>query len=308
MKSCTANVLSVSGGKDSTAMWLWAIEQGIDIRVVFADTGHEHPVTYGYLDYLENKLGPIQRVKADFTKQIEHKREVVQIKWRKDGVSEERIEHALKLLVPTGNPYLDMCLWKGRFPSSKAQFCTEELKIKPIEQQVYRPLIDQGYSINNYQAIRADESRRRSGYSEHEEVLSRFDAFSYWAFRPLLRWTVDDVFAQHKKHGIMPNPLYSQGMRRVGCMPCINTGKEELFEIQRRFPEEIERVAAWEILVSEASKRGESSFFCTTDGKGVNIHEAVEWSMTVRGGRQIDLFKTEPTPTCSSAYGLCEGW
>jgi len=37
-------------------------------------------------------------------------------------------------------------------------------------------------------------------------------------------------------------------MGRVGCMPCINSKKEELYEIARRFPEEIERVAAGERL------------------------------------------------------------
>ena len=39
-------VLSFSGGKDSTAMYLLALEQGVDFLPVFADTGHEHDLTY----------------------------------------------------------------------------------------------------------------------------------------------------------------------------------------------------------------------------------------------------------------------
>ena len=27
---------------------------------------------------------------------------------------------------------LDLCIWKGRFPSRKAQFCTSELKTMPL--------------------------------------------------------------------------------------------------------------------------------------------------------------------------------
>jgi 3'-phosphoadenosine 5'-phosphosulfate sulfotransferase (PAPS reductase)/FAD synthetase len=34
----TINIVTVSGGKDSLADWLLAIENGIPFRVVFADT------------------------------------------------------------------------------------------------------------------------------------------------------------------------------------------------------------------------------------------------------------------------------
>lgn len=52
MSKC--NVISVSGGKDSTAMLTLAVEQQVEnLIAVFADTGHEHPLTYRYVDYLE---------------------------------------------------------------------------------------------------------------------------------------------------------------------------------------------------------------------------------------------------------------
>ena len=41
------NVISISGGKDSTAMGLLALEKNPpNLRFVFADTGHEHKKTY----------------------------------------------------------------------------------------------------------------------------------------------------------------------------------------------------------------------------------------------------------------------
>ncbi len=43
------NVISVSGGKDSLAIWLLAKEADVNHEVVFADTGHEHPTTIEYL-------------------------------------------------------------------------------------------------------------------------------------------------------------------------------------------------------------------------------------------------------------------
>ncbi|MFP1817324.1 phosphoadenosine phosphosulfate reductase family protein [Lonsdalea quercina] len=58
------HVISLSGGKDSLALWLLAREQGINATVVFADTGHEHPYTYDYLSVLEQKLSPFTALDA----------------------------------------------------------------------------------------------------------------------------------------------------------------------------------------------------------------------------------------------------
>ncbi len=301
----TINVMTVSGGKDSAAMWIYATrELGVKVHPVFSDTGNEHPTTYEYLDYLEQQLGPIQRIKADFASQIARKRDTVQTKWREESVPESIIEQALEVLHPTGNPFLDMAIWKGRFPSTKARFCTQELKIIPTMEQIYMPLLEAGHHVVSWQGVRAQESLARSKLPEREETPE-----GYEIYRPILRWTVEEVFAMHDKHGIDSNPLYKQGMGRVGCMPCINCGKQELYEIARRYPVEIERIAAWEGIVAKASKRGASTFFSTSSGHGEGIHDEVAWSRTAHGGKNYDLFKAmefEDFPTCSSQYGLCE--
>jgi len=311
----TKVIVSMSGGKDSTATALLAKEQGVDAIYAFADTGHEHQETYKYVDYLEGALGiTIQRVKADFAKDIERKRNVAQTKWRKDGVPEEQIQRALAVLKPTGNPFLDMCIMKGRFPSTKARFCTEELKIHPMNRQIVFPALEKYGQVECWHGVRADESLARAKLPERE-----MDDTGAEIVRPILHWTVEDVFAMHRKHGIEPNPLYKQGMGRVGCMPCINCRKEELRQIAMRFPEEIERVAEWEVIVGEASKRGGSTLFPPKKNQDIegmtnaeissisNIHKQVEWSKTTRGGTQIDLVNvTEEPSLCHSIYGLCE--
>lgn len=307
-------IVSMSGGKDSTATALLAIERGVDPMLAFADTGHEHPTTYEYVDYLEQKLGiKIERCKADFTKDIERKREVVQTKWRKDGISEDKIKRALAVLHPTGNPFLDMCLWKGRFPSTMARFCTEFLKIHPFNRQVLFPAIEKYGKVESWVGVRADESAARAKLPERE-----MDDTGAEIVRPILSWTVEDVFAMHKKHGVDPNPLYTKGMGRVGCMPCVNCNKAELHQISMRFPEEIERVAEWERIVSEASKRDGASFFTlrAKDAVGMSDEEFkqkasikghVEWAKTTKGKVQYDLISVYEEPTmCHSIYGLCE--
>lgn len=416
----TVNIVSISGGKDSTATLLKAIEEGAEnLMAVFSDTGHEHPLTYQYIDYLQAKTGiEIVRLKPDFSKQIEHKRHLVQTKWRKDFIdgkkghwelneerqqeminsklellyltkphlqetidyikadqdecspkytindlglpegyfafpapdyepenvfishvvgcyewiaeinpmsdeeADKRVAEILEKLKPTGNPFLDMCLWKGRFPSSQARFCTEELKKKPINDFV-ESLLKQYDRINVWVGVRRDESIARSKITNEWE-LEFGDAETVagiWLYRPILDWTANDVFAMHRKHGIEPNPLYKMGMGRVGCMPCVMCSKSELKAISERCPSEIDRLEKWEFGVAKTSKRGNATFFyvgqvhglrdnalITTEQHG--IRSFVEWSKTSRGGRQFNMFDDfddkKDASVCTSIYGLCE--
>lgn len=303
------NIISLSGGKDSTALLLLAIERQVEnMRAVFADTGHEHPQTYEYVRYLEQVTGvKVQWVRADFTSEIARKREFIATKWPEMGIGSEKIARALEVMQPTGNPFLDLCLWKGRFPSTKARFCSEELKRNPITDHVHLPLLQAGDDVVSWQGVRADESASRANLPERECKRTFENGAELWNYRPILSWTAEDCFAMHRKHGIKHNPLYEQGMGRVGCMPCIHCRKDELLEISRRFPSEIDRIREWEQLVSHASKRDASTFFPTADGRGNGINEVVEWAKTSRGGQQYDLIRVVETgPLCSSVYGLCE--
>lgn len=301
------NVISLSGGKDSTALLLLAIEQAPDnMQVVMADTGNEHPQTYEYVDYLEQAVGvTIRRVKADFSRQIAGKRVFVETKWRAQGVSEGIIADALEALQPTGNPFLDLCVWKGRFPSSQTAFCTEELKRFPITKQVQDPLLAAGDDVVSWQGVRADESARRALLTVREHKSTHKGGGELWNYRPILQWGVEQVFAMHRKHGIKPNPLYAQGMGRVGCMPCVMCRKDELLEISQRFPDQIDRIRQWESAVGRASKHGSATFF-TSDVRGHGIDAMAAWSQTARGGQQFDFLRQQEGPACTSIYGLCE--
>ena len=309
------HVISVSGGKDSAATLLYALEKGVSpIRAVFADTGHEHPATYEYVDYLQDKTGvEIQRVKADFTERMAGKRKFISEKWAEHGVPQERIDRALEILHPTGIPMLDLCMWKGRMPSTKVRFCTEELKVRPIINQVLIPLLSEYDRIWSWQGVRADESMARAKLRRMDR---EHDLPGVYNFRPILHWTAEQVFDYHAKFDVQPNPLYKQGMGRVGCMPCINSRKAELAEISRRFPAEIDRVKEWEAIVSECTKQGSTTWFSsvTHSESDENVHysthgieRAVEWSLTARGGRQRDwIVADDEIPMCHSIYGLCE--
>lgn len=302
------NIVSLSGGKDSVATYLVCreLEPANTIELWFAETDNEHLITYSYLSYLEDKFGiPIRRLKADFTQRIERKRLYVAENWPADGIPDETVQMALDALVPTGIAFLDLCIWKGRFPSRRAQFCTEELKTTPL-QNAQCDLIDAGFAVWSWQGIRADESLERRYRPSFEQLDDHL-----FVNRPILRWSAADTFKAMEYCGIKPNPLYRLGMKRVGCMPCMNCGKDELSEIAKRWPEVIVRIVKWEAAVKAASKRNGASFFSAPDDgrgelQGRNITERVEWAKTSRGGRQFDLFEDLPSPKCSSHYSLCE--
>lgn len=118
------NILSFSGGKDSTALILWARENLKDFDTVFCDTGWEHQKTYEYIEYINQTLldGKLITLKSD----------------KYDG-------------------FEDLSIKKGRVASVKARFCTVELKIKPILN-----FIKQFENIVLFNGIRADESKSRS--------------------------------------------------------------------------------------------------------------------------------------------------
>ncbi len=117
------HVVTLSGGKDSTALALYLRERNPDVayEYVFCDTHKELPETYEYLDRIEARLDrPITRLAS------------------KHG--ERGFDHYLKL-------------YGGFLPSPSARWCTRQLKIEPFERHVG----DDPTLL--YVGIRADENR-----------------------------------------------------------------------------------------------------------------------------------------------------
>jgi 3'-phosphoadenosine 5'-phosphosulfate sulfotransferase (PAPS reductase)/FAD synthetase len=325
------HIVNVSGGKDSAAVALLARESGRPFQLWMADTGNENETTWEYAHYLSRFLGvPLHTARADFSAQIARKRLFVATKWPEQGIPDAVVERALAVLVPTGNPFVDLCIWKGRFPSRKAQFCTEELKANAIEDACVGPALDRG-NVVQWLGVRRDESLNRRNSPMFQRVRRADKRGDVLLFRPIIHWTAANVFAFAAHHGLRPNPLYLQGFGRVGCFPCINASKTELAQIGRRYPEAVDRVERWEAAVADASKRGKATFFApdvTPEGAAIgrrakarggmtaaesaaqhwpSASEVFEWAKASRGGRQFDLFTSaDDGLSCSSQYGLCE--
>lgn len=314
------HIVSFSGGKDSGACIELALMRGAPFRAIMCDTGNESQITLDHAAAvsrrLEREIGrPLEIIRADFSEQIARKRQVIQTKWRAEGVAEGVIERALTVLTPTGNPFLDLCIWKGRFPSRMAQFCTEELKANVAWRQVIQPALYNG-PVVQWLGVRRDESAARSGAPMIQAVRTP-GLHKLTMYRPIIHWTAQNVISFAKARGAPINPLYRMGMSRVGCFPCIHSNKNELANLDARFPDAIARIEEWEAVVAMVSKRQSATFFApgktplnSANGqKYLGVRDVVGWARSGKGGRQRDFLREleldEPS-LCSSQYGLCE--
>src|SRR5579885_1736912 len=216
------NIISFSGGKDSTALILWAQENLDSFVTVFCDTGWEHPINYAYIKEINESLLDSKLI-------------------------------TLKSKVYDG--FEDLVIKRKMVPGVQGKFCTQELKIFPTWDYI-RSLDDEA---TLYQGIRADESLRRSKYTESQWTD---EAGGYLMMRPLLRWSADEVFEYLKSHGVKPNPLYLLGAKRVGCFPCVHVSHRELKALLKATPGLRQRLVDLERKLNAAYEfNNYSSFF-----------------------------------------------
>lgn len=163
MEKPIKHIVSLSGGKDSTAMLLRMLEEGRPVDIIlFCDTGIEFDAMYHHIDKLEKYIGrPITRLKSSYN-----------------------FEYLLLEHMPQRrNPELigrKGYSWGG----PRNRWCTAILKTRVIDQ--YLRDLAKDYAIKQYIGIAADEPKRIRGYNY-----------------PLVEWgmTEADCLAYCKAHG-----------------------------------------------------------------------------------------------------------
>jgi 3'-phosphoadenosine 5'-phosphosulfate sulfotransferase (PAPS reductase)/FAD synthetase len=281
-------VASVSGGKDSTALILALLEAADRgeiprelLRFVFADTGWESHETYLYIDYLREKMA----ITID----------VVGV----DGGMRARIRH------------------RAGFPGRMQRWCTRELKIEPLRAYHDRLIEASELDTVSVMGIRSEESESRKHAVEWEDDQEGPRSWGGYIWRPLVRWTIQDVLEIHNRHGIKVNPLYQRGHNRVGCYPCIYASKEEIALIAQHAPSVIDEIGALEeemlaLRIARNEERpgrykhvDDASFFQTRSKGFSGIDKVVAWARTDHGGRQLPLLAEPPRGGCMR-WGICD--
>ena len=286
-------LVQFSGGKDSQACLIKAVKDyGKDkVTAVFCDPGWEHADTYRHIHDVVDALGvPLVTLKS---KKYED--------------------------------FVDMSIRRKRFPSTRARFCTEELKAIPMIDYI----LSQDDSFIIIQGIRASESAARAGYdvecSYFKEYFDKSTKSFYkkrvvleWCkthdasvLRPIFRWSAQEVIDYILENGQRPNPLYERGFSRVGCFPCIMCRKREV-QLISKDPWAAKRLIDAEKRMKDETVKGSTFFspgyiparFCG-NGQYPTVEEVFKY--VNRHDAQLDLFEPEEGYSCMSLYhGLCE--
>ena len=130
------HIVPLSGGKDSTAVAVYMIENHghLPLEFVFTDTGAELPETYSYL----------RRFEAIFDVEVNRLTalDLPELQVRSKGGRRSPFDVILNEV------------YSGFLPNPQARWCTRMLKIKPFEHFIGE---DEAYS---YIGIRSDENRK----------------------------------------------------------------------------------------------------------------------------------------------------
>lgn len=323
-------VISLSSGKDSTATALHLEESGVldrhvqaggVVKFAFWDTGWEFDEAYDYLDtVLEPRFGHIDRAALWVPgpgEALPLGYDHLEPLWATPGktMAADRwvLAQIFEARMGRYSPMIRLLLHKAVFASSRRRFCTDELK-----RRVARGYLERQDDPCNALGLRAEESPARAALPDVEFAAD----WDCWLWRPILRWTREDVIAIHQRHGLAPNPLYLQGAGagRVGCGPCVNTGRQDMRWLLDQHPERIELLADLEHVIAgieDAPWRGNAlgapSWFQLAREEGgevkarcVPVAEYVAWAISEpRKGGQVAMFPNHEPPGCS-IWGLCE--
>lgn len=193
-----------SGGRCSTVALHLTLQQDPDVPVVFSNTGVEYPETVRYVHRMaeEWRLN-FHELKPDTTFW-----EIVE-------------EHGFPQLRGSGSP--------GR-PRKPA--CCTLLKEAPAN-RFLRENDMEGF----ISGLRVEESRARALVICHKGPYYRAKRDGLWKFHPIALWSLEEMMAYVKRHGIPLNPLYERGLPRVGCFPCtgFTSWREQLSKTMPRF-------------------------------------------------------------------------
>ena len=217
-KSCKEyHILSLSGGKDSTALAFFMKENMPEIfektELVFCDTELEVPEVYEYLNKLELYLNkPILYLKPE--------------------VSFQHIYDTRKIL-----------------PKPQNRWCTVELKTKTMQKFIRNLTSSKNCIINLYIGIRADEAQRvKTATSNKPNIKEQF----LFVNDGLIKKDIIDILSES---GI-GLPCYMEWKSRSGCFFCFYQSKLEWINLYERHPDLYKKAMNYEYKNCKEIKKG----------------------------------------------------
>ena len=93
---------------------------------------------------------------------------------------------------------------------------------------------------------RAEESKQRAGYQDFESHVcnSKHRRIDHW--RPVHKWTTQEVWLAIARHKVNPHPCYRAGWGRCSCAGCIFSDCDQIASFRAILPEQFAEMAALE--------------------------------------------------------------
>ncbi|WP_431213827.1 phosphoadenosine phosphosulfate reductase family protein [Puia sp. P3] len=242
-------IVAFSGGKDSIAMVLHLLEQGIDRHRIHL---HHHDVDGAGVPLFD------WACTASYCRAFAHAFGLsLYFSYREGGILREILrqdeprQDVYFQKVP-GGPFHCIPAKKSarntrlKFPAVSAdlrtRWCSSTVKID-VFNTVIRHHETYRREIMVVTGERAEESTARSKYQPQEthSTNTLFRKATHW--RPVLHWSEAEIWAILQRWRVQPHPAYMLGWNRCSCQLCIFNSPNLWATIHKLSPEKVERIA-----------------------------------------------------------------
>lgn len=135
---------------------------------------------------------------------------------------------------------LDHIEERGMWPDSQARYCTSDHKRDQIAKIIrgLKILGDRPVRVLSCMGHRAQESPKRAKMPEFEfNKRASCGSRHVDTWRPILSWTVEQVWERIRTSGVEHHPAYDLGMPRLSCIFCIFAPKAALMVAGKHNPQ-----------------------------------------------------------------------
>lgn len=228
-------LVSFSGGKDSCVVLELVIRSNIEFCTFFIDTGIELPETVNYVEKI------IEKIRKHYSDEI--KEETIL------DYKVLRSNHSLIVKVP------ETRFWTGvkilGYPAMDWRWCCKTNKLAPVRIITKKFL---GEVKLSFGGIRRYESFQRS----KEGKISKNIWTNQINIYPIYDWNALETWLYILWRRIPVNPLYGEGLLRIGCYPCPFSHMADFYLLKKLHPDLLDKIKR-HIDYSQKNKEASSS-------------------------------------------------
>ena len=256
-------VIAFSGGKDSVAMVLKALDMGIPKDQI--ELWH-HDVDGGSKDLFDWKC--TRSYCDEFAKAFDLK---ILYSYRKGGIAREiykenEVTQSIYFQKEMGGEFF---IWtpkddpdnydtRLKFPSVGAnmqtRWCSYQAKIDVMQKAITHSERFQNSNILIMTGERREESTNRGKYAEIEKYRGATLSRRAITWRAIIDWSENEVWDIMHKYMVQPHPCYELGWGRCSCQLCIFGNANTWASLNEISPDKVKQIAGIEQDLKEKSE------------------------------------------------------